>query len=251
MPFGAYVLIAQAVSASPAPYTTWDSIALGAPASSLRPLIGDPVRITLVSNGTRRLARYWLPGADSTYVIVVEERGYIGAFDIFTDAAPAAVLDNVPADQLGIRLGDTFATAQQQATPLHRGADENGAPILIGKVTPSIGAAYSFQGDRVQGIHWSTVLPGGAPELPALTLAAGDAISTAIVDGQKNESDGIAWEYRFLSFHPCGDGAFWKLQSQSLLHDGGRSYDKLHVFCPPTKGERDFYFDISSFFGKL
>ncbi len=247
----AAILVAQAVSPSPAPYATWNAITLGAPASTLRPGVGDPLRITLFDNGASRFARYWLPGSDSTYLIVIEVRGYIKVIDIFTDAAPTAVFENVPPDQLGVRLGDTFEAAQQQAAQLHRDTDEGGAPILIGRLTPAIGAAYSFQGNRVQSIHWTTALPAAAPDLPPLTLAAGDAISSAIFVVQKNEMDGVAWEYRFLSFHPCADGAFWKLKSQSLLHDGGRAYDRLHVFCPPTKAERDFYFDITSYFGKL
>jgi hypothetical protein len=43
----------------------------------------------------------------------------------------------------------------------------------------------------------------------------------------------------------------WKLQSQSLLSQNGRAFDKLHAVCPPTKAERDFYFDITNYFGKL
>jgi hypothetical protein len=73
------------------------------------------------------------------------------------------------------------------------------------------------------------------------------------VDLQQNESDGVAWEYRFLAFHPCADADHgrWQLKNQALLHANGRAYDRLHVVCPPTKAERDFYFDISSYFGKM
>lgn len=247
----ASVLLAQAASASPAPYTSWNSITLGSPASTLRSALGDPLRITLFKNGTRRVARYWLPGSDSTYVLVVEERGYVTGLDIFTDAAPTGVLDNVPADPLGVRLGDTFGDAQAMTPQLHRDVDDNGAPILIGRVTPTVGVAYSFQNNRVQRMSWATSAADGAPELAPLALPAGDATSTAIADAQKNETDGVAWEYRFLAFQSCADGASWKLQSQSLLHEDGRSYDELHVYCPPTKVERDFYFDVSSYFGKL
>jgi hypothetical protein len=84
-----------------------------------------------------------------------------------------------------------------------------------------------------------------------LTAPSGEAIASANLDLQPNESDGVTWEYRYLAFHPCSQAASWKLQRQSLLHDGARAYDDLHVVCPPTKAERDFYFDVTRYFGKV
>jgi hypothetical protein len=246
-----YVLVAQAAATSPAPQATWNSITLGAPASTLRPVLGDPLRILLFKDGTRRVARYWIPGANSTYAIVIEERGYVTGFDIFADTAPTSILENVPPDPLGIRLGDAFENVKAPDIPLRRGVDENGAPILTGRFSPAVGMVYSFQDNRVGRIEWATALPAGKPELSPLTDPGGEATSSAILDMQKNEIDGVDWEYRYISFHPCTDTVRWKLQSQSLLSQNGRAFDKLHVVCPPTKAERDFYFDITNYFGKL
>ena len=72
-----------------------------------------------------------------------------------------------------------------------------------------------------------------------------------MVDLQQNETDGVAWEYLYLSYNPCDADTQWKLQNQSLIRVNERAYDRLHVICPTTKAERDFYFDITSYFGKL
>ena len=85
----------------------------------------------------------------------------------------------------------------------------------------------------------------------AASRTPGDSFATAILDMQENEDAGVAWEYRFLAFHPCAENTRWQLKNQALTKNGGRAYDLLHVVCPATKAERDFYFDITSFYGKL
>lgn len=91
----------------------------------------------------------------------------------------------------------------------------------------------------------SCLVLAAAPAIPS-----GDSPATAIVDPETNESAGVDWEYRFLRAHPCDGETAWKLQQQALVNAGNRVYDKLHVVCPTTKIERDFYFDITSYFGK-
>ncbi|HEY1654238.1 MAG TPA: hypothetical protein VGF86_03905 [Candidatus Tumulicola sp.] len=71
------------------------------------------------------------------------------------------------------------------------------------------------------------------------------------MDEQKNETNGVRWEYIFVAFHPCDGNQRWTIRSQALLSDGGTKYDRLHVLCPTTKTERDFFFDITGYFGKL
>ena len=65
MIFGA-ILLAQAVAPTPASLD-WNGITLGAPAAAIRAVYGDPLRVVLFNNGARRIARYSLPGSDSTY----------------------------------------------------------------------------------------------------------------------------------------------------------------------------------------
>jgi len=67
----------------------------------------------------------------------------------------------------------------------------------------------------------------------------------------RNETDDVAWEYRYLAFHPCDKDTRWRLIHQSVVKQGEHAYDRLHVVCPTTKAERDFYFDNIAYFGKL
>ncbi len=201
-------------------------------------------------NGTRHVARYWLAGSNSTYVIIVEERGYVVSFDAFTDTAPAAVIETVPPDPFGVRLGETLADVKATHPQFRGDIDEGGNTFLVGQLSSTTAVAYSFEGERVRRFQWAAPVPAGKAALAPLTAAPGDTLSSAILDLQQNETDGVAWEYRYLAFHPCTEVARWQLQKESLLRDGGREYDDLHVLCPATKAERDFYFDITNYFGK-
>jgi hypothetical protein len=229
---------------------TWHNITLGEPASNLRAALGDPLRVVVFSDGTRHVARYWLPGSDSTYVLVVEERGYVVSFDAFTDAVPTGVIESVPPDPFGVRLGETLESVRAKHPGFHGELDESGNPFFVARISSSAGVEYSFEDNRVRRFQWVMQVPTEASALAPLTAATGDALSSAILDVQPNETDGVAWEYRYLAFHPCTETARWQLQSQSLLHDGGRAYDRLHVVCAATKTERDFYFDVTSYYGK-
>lgn len=233
------------------PAVTWNGITLGGAASSLRSSIGDPLRISLFNDGTRRIARYWVPGMDTTYFLIIEEHGYVVGFDGFSEPAPTAVLENVPPDPTGVRVGDTLEAVKTKHPDFRAGVDDDGAPYLIGKASPTVAVVYSFEGGRVSRFQWGTKLPADRPELSPLSEPSGASPSNAILDVQKNEADGTAWEYRYLAFHPCADGSRRQLKKQALVNDRGRSYDVLHVVCPATKAERDFFFDITSYFGKL
>jgi hypothetical protein len=210
------LLLAQAAIASPAS-VTWDSITLGAPASSIRARFGDPLRVVVFDKPPQHVARYSFPGSDSTYVLVMEERGYV----------------------------------KVNAPMLHASVDEDGAPQLAGQVSATTRVRYGFKNGRVPAILWSTSVLHDGADGPPLADPAGDSISTAILNMQTNEIDGVAWEYRYLAFHPCGNDGRWRLKQQALMNKEGRAYDLLHVVCPPTKVERNFFFDVTNFFGKL
>jgi len=230
---------------------TWHGITLGAPAAPLRTVLGDPLRVIAFDNAARDVARYWLPGSNSTYVLVVEERGYVVSFHTFTDETPSAPIETVPPDPFGVRLGQTLESVKAAHPQFRDGVDESGDPFLLGRLSSTTGVEYSFENDRVRSFQWAMSAPIEKPELAPLLGASGDAFSSAILDMQQNERDGVDWEYRYLAFHPCTQTARWKLERQSLLRNDGREYDRLHVVCPATQAEHDFYFDITNYFGKL
>jgi hypothetical protein len=231
---------------------TWNNVTLGAPASTLRPLVGDPLRVVAATDGTARIARYWLPGLSPTAFLVIERRGYIEAFSATTKDVSAGGFEAVPPDPSGVHLGDTLASVKALHPDFHAETDEDGVPELVGNVSnPTAGIVYDFKNERVRNFQWGILVDKALPELPPIAGPAGDSVDSAILDLQKTESTGVNWEYLYLGFHRCDNGTPWTLQKQSLFHSGGRAYDRLHVVCPATKAERDFYFDISSYFGKL
>lgn len=245
----AFATALLASAATPAP-VTWQNVTLGQPASALRAVLGDPLRIVAFEKDDTRVARYWLAGANSTYLLVIERRGYVEGFDIFTDTAPSDVLANVSPDPSGVRLGDTMDSVRATHPGFREDQDRDGNATLVGKVSASAGAAYGFENGRVFRIHWSTAVSEEQPNLAPITVPAGDSSATAISDMQNNESDGVAWEYRYLAFHPCAENAHWQITKQLLVREGGRAYDVLHVACQGTSDERDYFFETSNYFGK-
>jgi hypothetical protein len=257
--FVAALLLAQAAAtpapqtaATPAPQVAWFGIPLGAPAANLRASLGDPLRVVQVTgdNGPEKIARYWIPGSKSTFALVIEARGYIVGFEGFTQNAPTALLQNVPPDPKGVRLGDTPDSVRANQPDLISKTDSDGSPLFVGRTGPTTVAAYSFENDRVLSFEWIGDAPKDQPALTAPPPPSGDRVATAILDLQRNETDGVAWEALYLAYNPCANDTAWKLREQTLLHVGGRAYDRVHVVCPPTKAERDFYFDVTSYLGK-
>ena len=82
--------------------------------------------------------------------------------------------------------------------------------------------------------------------LASLEFAGGDGTScekAIVIKGAKNEFEGVASEYRYLTERHPG----WSLKEQSLLHSGERSFDLLEFVTADGK-ERRACFDISEFY---
>jgi hypothetical protein len=110
--------------------------------------------------------------------------------------------------------------------------------------------SYQIANGRATNFVWTDPVDRGLPALAHIADPPGDSFANAVLDVQKGETDGVAWEYRYLAAHPCAENSRWKLERQALLRHYGRAYDRLHVVCPATNAERDFYFDITPYFGK-
>jgi hypothetical protein len=67
--------------------------------------------------------------------------------------------------------------------------------------------------------------------------------SAVVIKGARNELDGVASEYRWLSEHHPG----WNLIEQSLVESASRSYDVLD-FRSADGQRRRACFDISDFY---
>jgi len=79
---------------------------------------------------------------------------------------------------------------------------------------------------------------------------SGNSISEAVVILEaRNEQEGVEAEYIYL-FEKVGQkNVDWELKSQSLISKNGRFYDRL-IIKLSDGSEKNFYFDISDFFGK-
>jgi hypothetical protein len=58
-------------------------------------------------------------------------------------------------------------------------------------------------------------------------------------------------EYELIKGMKCDCGGSYKVKMQSLHEDKGKYYDILHCECMRCKKQKDFIFDINSFFGKM
>lgn len=87
-----------------------------------------------------------------------------------------------------------------------------------------------------------------APASSSVTFSGGDgsSVKTAVVVGAKDEISGMRAERQWLREHFPGAG----LGTQALLNEGGRMYDRFQLVLPSGE-KRDFYFDITSYFGKI
>jgi len=66
------------------------------------------------------------------------------------------------------------------------------------------------------------------------------------------EKEGVDAEYEYLATLRCGPGGAggWKVSAQALVEKNGRPHDILSARCTAGGEQREFDFDISSFFGK-
>ncbi len=63
------------------------------------------------------------------------------------------------------------------------------------------------------------------------------------------EVDSVDTEYRYIAKQRCADcGDVLAHDGQALFQQTGKSYDVLHTVCKGCGEERDFTFDISSFY---
>lgn len=63
------------------------------------------------------------------------------------------------------------------------------------------------------------------------------------------EVDSVDTEYRYVAGQRCtGCGGRLDPDGQALFKKGGKSFDVLHTRCRSCGDERDFTFDISSFY---
>lgn len=244
-------------AADPAPAVSWLGVTIAAPVATLRQTLGDPLLVTTNTDSppAYREARYAIDGTHA-FLILTERYGRVRSIRATLYSAPDAPLA-MPPDPSGIVLGETAEQIVAKHPNARRQVDGDWVSIYEAVAGQrNLGVRYKFfLTGRLQTIDYFLADPDAKatppPDaLPALVEPAGDAYETAVIDGAKHETSGVDWEYLYLNLHACAPNQHWKTKQQSLQNHAGRVYDVLHVVCPSSNAERDYFFDITSYFGK-
>jgi hypothetical protein len=256
----------SAPAPSPAPAQgapAWLGLTFDTPATALRKTLGDPLRVlrfpdVLAATGrpvpatstVERRARYPLSLYSPVFLIVTERHGLVVGIEAEGEGTLDGVFPGVDPDPSGVALGapeDDVVRAHPKAQKVTGDAgtqyfDPAGRRYV---------ASYTIVAGRVRAIAWFTV-PSTDPAVdgPPLAEPAGDSLATAILDGQRTEMNGVRWQRLYFQFHPCAGTTPWTRTSVALRREGASSYDVVHAGCAATGKQRDFYFDITPFFGK-
>jgi hypothetical protein len=135
------------------------------------------------------------------------------------------------------------------------GAATQGSVTVTPQPTPAPTAQPTATGSLPQPIgHPESTAPARPTGIPGTAIrfegGAGTSMADAIViRGAHGEGDGVAAEYKYLEMVYGPRNLGYKVQSQSLLSNAGKSYDRLDV---EVKGQSlGVYFDITDYFGKF
>jgi len=82
-------------------------------------------------------------------------------------------------------------------------------------------------------------------------LMSGESADNPIVIMAEDEITGVQMEYMHIEAERCDCGGKWEVLEQALIEHDGKPYDQIRVRCERCGLERDFFFDISAFYGRL
>jgi hypothetical protein len=137
------------------------------------------------------------------------------------------------------------ARSPDRATAVEVEPPPEPAPEAAGTPPPASAPAPLAVGDP------GPALPTRIPDTP-IRFSGGDASSVAqavAIHGAHGETDGVAAEYWYVTALLGKRGVDWHLRSQALLEKSGHQYDRLDIVAGPKS--RQFFFDISDYFGKF
>jgi len=80
---------------------------------------------------------------------------------------------------------------------------------------------------------------------------SGESADNPIVVMAEDEVTGVQMEYMHIEAERCVCGGKWEVLEQALIEHEGKPYDQIRVRCQRCGLERDFFFDISAFYGRL
>ncbi|MBN1758084.1 MAG: hypothetical protein JW863_07200 [Chitinispirillaceae bacterium] len=77
---------------------------------------------------------------------------------------------------------------------------------------------------------------------------SGESVSEAVViNGAKNQHDGVAAEYHFIAQKHGQRGSAWYLIGQTVVREKNKIIDVVEIKLGSSSGQRIYYFDASDF----
>ncbi len=247
------VLIALLLSQSgstPPPAPVFADAAIGAPATLLLESLGEPVVRRRNDAGGNEYV-YIAPGNALEFVEV--QGGNVTSVEL-GDAPWDDPLSGPPIVALGVSLRDRATKLTAIASDRLVGRAQSGNATL-GTFHGYDGLDYTFTEQRGEITRIAARLPIIVEQtLPPGTepiLHGGSSFADAIVLKSSLESLGVRAEYAYLSAHPCGAKGCWHKAVQAMVTRNDVAYDVLSAVCTQGSARRDFYFDITGYFGKF
>ena len=233
---------AAQASATPAVISTWLGVSLGEASKDVRAQLGKPRTVVPSNVGDRW--RYDADNGNVTLELVVNQSRVVNIAARVNDGKQSSL-----ADPFGGALGMTTQALQgARGTPI--ATYDNGGTLAYGD-PKGVRWFYSIDNGAVSAIEVSNPLPA-VPAAQVTVDAAhdGSTLTKALLVSAPTQTDATNAEMDYLQKLPCGGGGTWQVIGQELVPAGGRYFDLLHVSCSTTKLPRDYYFDITSSFGK-
>ena len=97
--------------------------------------------------------------------------------------------------------------------------------------------------------YWNTT-----PDISKVIYEGGDGRTLdncIVIKNAKNELNGVAAEYSYISKIHGNRFTDWKPIRQSSETNNGRTFDIINILTLPQNEEIVYYFDITDFYGKL
>lgn len=221
--------------------------------------LGETVQQLLVERGDP--LRVFDRGGFQEFMYLTPSGNALTSIRIVQGNAVSVAVLNIPpfstgADRqsaLGVRLGDDANVLAGLKRSHHIGTPDDMAHG-VGPFRSDDGLDYYFDSDRVvtaidahlPAERRATLQPNTMPLKPH----TGSSFDDAVIIKADNDDVGVRWEYEFLSYRRCSISQGARIQ-QALLTHKGKPYDMLTVSnCAQPSADGDYYFDISSFFGK-
>jgi len=229
-------------TASPQVIASWLGVSLGETPKDVRSQLGKPREIVPSSVGD--LWHYDVDNGNVTLELVIAQGQVLNIGARIKDGKQSTL-----ADPMGGAMGMS-AQALQSARGVPLATYDDGASIAYGEAA-GVRWFYSLDGGAVTGIEVSKPLPPAAPAQILVDASHdGSRVDRAMIVKATTQEEATNAELAYLHGLQCDSGGSWQVSGQELVPAGGKFFDLYHTTCTTSKAVRDYYFDVTSSYGK-